>query len=190
MKQLKKLLLLTMALCLLISCGRSDKTSGGKSKLKKGKVEMVTLPFDVNALGNYTYVGSDTLPNPKCSEPLTAWRAIVDGNGTGTPIGDFKMHFDFCGDSLSNYGNTYAYLVASDGDTLFISCEGRVLEGRLDDHPVFVTSYWKDPFAILGGTGKYEEATGTAMTDDYNSSEDPNSHHHWTGTITMMKAKR
>ena len=91
---MKILLLLAAVLCMVISCGRSDKASKG-DKLKKGKVEMVTLPFDVIAIGNYTYVGPDTLPNPKCVEPLNIWRAIVDGKGTGTPVGDFAMHFDF-----------------------------------------------------------------------------------------------
>jgi hypothetical protein len=188
MKQLKKLLILTMALCLLISCGRTDKTSK-RDSLKKGKTEMVTLPFDVSAIGNYTYIGPDTLPNPKCTDPLSLWRAIVDGKGTGIPVGDFSVHFDFCGDSLSNYGNNEAYMALSVGDTLFVSGAGRVIEGRRDDHPAYVTSYWKDPFVILGGTGKYEGATGDIITDDYNSSEDPNSHHHWTGTITMAKKK-
>jgi hypothetical protein len=188
MKQLKKLLILTIALCLLISCGRSENTSKSNS-LKKGKTEMVTLPFDVTATCDYTYFGPDTLPNPKCTDALSAWRAIVDGKGTGTPVGDFSVHFDFCGDSLSNYGNTEAYMAFSDGDTLFVSGAGRVLDGRLDVHPAFVTSYWKDTYVILGGTGKYEGATGNIITDDYNSSEDPNSHHHWTGTITMAQEK-
>jgi hypothetical protein len=189
MKNVKTLLLLTTALCLMISCGRSDTTSKGDS-LKKGKAKMVTLPFDVTATCNYTYVGPDTLPVPKCVAPLNVWRAIVDGKGTGTPVGDFTVHFDFCGDSLSNYGNTEAYMALSDGDTLFVSGAGRVIEGRLDDHPAFVVSYWRDPFVILGGTGKYEGATGEIITDDYNSSEDPNSHHHWKGTITMKKGKQ
>ena len=148
---------------------------------------MVSLPFEVTALGNYVYFGPDTLPVPKCAEPLADWRVIVDGNGSGTPVGDFTIHFDFCGDSLSHYGNNYAYLLTTTGDTLFISCAGQVLDGRLDDHPDFVTSYWKDPFVITGGTGIYEGATGEGMTNDYNSSEDPYSHHHWVGTITMMK---
>ncbi|MBE0677296.1 MAG: hypothetical protein IH592_00890 [Bacteroidales bacterium] len=189
MKHLKTLLFLTAALCLIISCGRSDKSSK-KDSLKKGTVEMVTLPFDVNALGNYTYVGPDTLPNPKCAEPYAAWRALVDGKGTGTPVGDFTVHFDFCGDSLSNYGNCDAFMALSDGDTLFVTGAGRVMDGRLDDHPAYVVSYWRDPFVILGGTGKYQGATGDIITDDYNSSEDPNSHHHWKGTITMAKSKK
>jgi hypothetical protein len=189
MKNVKTLLLLTATLCMIISCGRSDTASKGDS-LKKGRAKMVTLPFDVTALGNYIYAGPDTLPVPKCVAPLNIWRAIVEGKGTGTPVGDFTMHFDFCGDSLSFYGNTEAYMALSDGDTLFISGAGRVMDGRLDDHPAFVVSYWRDPFVILGGTGKYDGAFGDIITDDYNSSEDLNSHHHWKGTITMKKGKQ
>ena len=70
-----------------------------------------------------------------------------------------------------------------------MSVEGAVLPGRLDDHPEEVVSYWRDPFVILGGTGRFEDASGGGMTDDYNSSEDNNSHHHWVGTITMKKGK-
>jgi hypothetical protein len=187
MKHLKTLILLTAVLCLIISCGRSDKTSKDKSKLKKGETEMVTLPFEITALGNYVYFGPDTLPDPKCGEPYAAWRVIVDGSGSGTPIGEFTMHFDFCGDEESKYGNNYGFLLNENGDTLFISCEGQVFDGRLDDHPEFVTSYWKDPFTLTGGSGVFEGASGSGTTDDYNSSEDPYSHHHWVGTITMMK---
>ena len=188
MKLLTSFSLVVFALTLVISCGGSDKTSR-KDSLKKGKTETVTVPFEVTATCNYTYVGSDTLPVPKCTEPLNTWRAIVDGEGTGTPVGDFAVHFDFCGDSAGNYGNCYAYMALSDGDTLFISAAGRVIDGRLDDHPSFVTSYWKDPVTILGGTGKYKEATGEIISDDYNSSEDPYSHHHWKGSITMISQK-
>jgi hypothetical protein len=189
MKYLKTIIALAVVLCLVISCGRSGASAKGEKKLKKGETEMVTVPFDVTATCNYTYVGPDTLPETKCTEPLNIWRAIVDGKGTGTPIGDFIVHFDFCGDSLSNYGNLEAFMALSDGDTLFVSAEGRVLDGKLEDHPDYVVSYWKDPFFIVGGTGKYEGATGEGMSDDYNSSEDPYSHHHWKGTITMKKGK-
>lgn len=188
MKSLKNILLFTPLLALLISCGRSVNSSGGDS-LKNGTAKMIIMPFDVTATGNYTYIGPDTMAVKKCVAPLNIWRAIVDGKGTGTPVGNFTVHFDFCGDSLSNYGNTQAYLALSDGDTLFVTGAGRVLDGRLDDHPAYVVSYWRDPFVILGGTGKYEGASGQIMSDDYNSSEDSFSHHHWKGTITMKKGK-
>jgi hypothetical protein len=182
MKTLKRFSLLMVALCLTLSflnCKGTKKSN-----------ETTTLPFKADFIGNYTYAGPDTLAVPKCVEPFTAWRAIVDGKGTGTELGNFTVHFDFCGDSLSNYGNAYAYMVGAEGDTLFVSCAGRVIEGRLEQHPAYVISYWKDPFIISGGTGKFKGATGEGTTDDYNSSEDPNSHHSWTGTITMVKEKK
>ena len=179
MKTLKNLFLVTVAFFLTLSFLNC---TGSKGKPKK-----VTLPFTADCLGEYTYVGPDTLPNPKCTGTFSAWRAIVDGKGTGTPLGEFTIHFDFCGDTLSNYGNLYAYIITADSDSLFINSSGRVLEGRLAEHPAYVTSYWRDTITILGGTGKYKGATGTLKTDDYNSSEDPNSHHHWKGTITLVK---
>ena len=178
MKTLQKLFLLITVLCLSLSFSNYNRS--------KDIPKTTTVPFKADFTGNYTFAGPDTLPNPKCVDPFTAWRAIVDGKGTGTPLGSFTIHFDFCGDAKSNYGNTYAYMVAADGDTLFVSCAGRVIDGRLEDHPAYVTSYWRDPFEFLGGTGKFMGATGGGTTDDYNSSEDPNSHHRWTGTITLV----
>ena len=180
MKKTKKAFQLTFLICiifLLINCNRQ--------KIPK----MVTVPFKADCTGEYKYAGPDTLPEPKCTGSLSLWRAIVDAKGTGDPVGNFTAHFDFCGDSLSNYGNAYAYIIDEKGDTLFMDASGQVLDGRLDEHPVFVTSYWRDTIRFTGGTGKYKGSTGSIVTDDFNSSKDPYSHHHWTGTITMLKEK-
>ncbi len=187
MKALKLLFLLFAVICMVLTCGKTDRNLKGDN-LKKGKVKMVTLPFEADFTGTYIYVGPDTLPDHKCGEPLSAWRAIVDCKGTGVPIGELTAHFDFCGDAESHYGNNHAYMFAG-GDTLFVACAGQVIDGRLEDHPACVTSYWRDPFTILGGTGQYYGASGSGMTDDYNSDLDPFSHHHWTGTITLVKGR-
>ena len=76
----------------------------------------------------------------KCTEPRNVWRAIVDCEGTSNLMGAVRVHFDFCGDEKGNYGNTYAYFVDKNFDTLFFSCEGTVVEGRLEEHPEFVVS--------------------------------------------------
>ena len=144
-----------------------------------------TVPFDVEFTGTYNLVEPDSL---LCGP---GWaHIIVDCSGTGTPLGNFTGHFDFCADWEEGYypgARIIAYMVAENGDTLFVKCEGQVLEGRLEDHPEYVVDYWRDPFEITGGTGKYEGATGEGMSDDYDSSEDENSHHHWKGTITMKR---
>jgi hypothetical protein len=149
--------------------------------------EVQTVPFTAELTGTYKYVGPDTLPEPKCTEPMNVWRALVEGEGTSDPFGKIIVHFDFCGDADGNYGNLEATLITENGDSLFLDGEGQVIEGRLDDHPEHVTSYWRDSFIISGGTGKYEGITGKCTTDDYNSSEDANSHHNWSGSISMKK---
>jgi hypothetical protein len=189
METLKRILLFMTGICLIIACSKSDQfwgdePLGNTMKGGHGQPIAVTVPFEINAVGNYTSREID----PTCG-PNYKKRIIVDGSGTGTHLGNFIIHFDFC-NGPNGYGNTVAYIVAANGDILYVSCKGKVLLGRLEDHPEYVISYWRDPFVILGGTGRFEGASGSGMTDDYNSSEDPYSHHHWRGTITMVKGKQ
>ena len=145
-----------------------------------------SVPFDAEFTGTYTAVYEDSL---ECGPG--GLHVIVDCSGTGTPLGSFTTHFDFCSDPEGYYPGKQmiAYMIDSNGDSLYIKCAGQVLPGRQPDHPEYVTSYWRDPFEILGGSGKFKDATGGGRTDDYNSSEDENSHHHWEGTITLAKEK-
>lgn len=142
------------------------------------------LPFEAEFTGTYTAFYPDSLV---CGPG--SMHVIVDCTGKNELLGAFTTHFDFCSDSLGYYPGPRmeACMVAESGDTIFIACAGQVLPGRLEDHPGHVTSYWRDPFEILGGTGKFEGATGSGLTDDYNSSEDQNSHHNWKGSITLVK---
>ena len=148
-----------------------------------------TVPFEAEFTGTYTHMMPDSV---RCG-PGPWFHVIVDCKGSNDLLGDFTTHFDFCADAQGYYPGIemIAYMIADNGDSLFITCiEGQVIEGKLDDHPDYVVEYWRDPFEILGGTGKFEGATGSGMTDDYNSVNDENSHHHWTGTITMAKQKK
>lgn len=189
MKNLRKLLILAFCISLSFACSDpgedlpNNLKSGHLGSDKDGDIKMVTVPFKVDYLGTYQNSG-------------TPGNVVVDGVGNGTHVGNSTIHFDFWilsvaagGDSVY-YGNTYAYIVAANGDSLFVSIEGAVVKPPLDDHPDYVVNYWRDPFKILDGTGRFEGATGGGWSDDYNSTEDINSHHHWEGTITMKKGKR
>uniref|UniRef100_UPI00321735C3 hypothetical protein n=1 Tax=uncultured Draconibacterium sp. TaxID=1573823 RepID=UPI00321735C3 len=145
-----------------------------------------TETFDAKFTGEYVriYTGVEVID---CADEYEC-RVVVDFEGTASQFGKVKGTFNFCACGPDGkYAPTDSYFVSSTGDSLFFTCHGNVIEGRLDDHPEFVTSYWRDPFVITGGTGRFEGATGGGTTDDYNSSEDPNSHHHWMGTITLKK---
>ncbi len=141
-------------------------------------------PFEATFTGEYAhiYTGDEVKNCPAGFE----CRVIVNFTGNATLLGEIKGTFNFCAcGPEGKYAPTDSYLISDKGDTLFFTCNGKVIEGRLDNHPEFVTSYWKDPFEFKGGTGKFEGASGGGTTDDYNSSEDPYSHHHWTGTIKL-----
>ena len=202
MKTLTKLLLAIACICLLSACSKSDilnddNSSDNDLKCAKIQPKMITLPFFVHYLGNYV----STEPDARCGDP-PYYRIINEGPGNGTFVGKSFIHFDFCfnmADPVSwPYGNDqpkdaqgkyFMYIVAANGDSLYINLAGHVIPGRLPDMPSYVIDYFKDPFEILGGTGRFKGATGHGMTDDYDSSLDPRTYHHWVGIITMLKGK-
>jgi hypothetical protein len=176
MKNLKWLACIAVAAALLAGCS--------KTEVAPNIGEDDTMVFSADFLGNYTYAG----PNAERCGSFPYIQIVVDGEGTGPQLENFTVHIDFCYDVVTGYySDTRAFMTAANGDILFVSCEGQVFDGRLEDHPEYVTSFFRDPFVILGGTGRYEGASGSGMTNDYNSSKDDYSHHHWEGTITLPK---
>ena len=174
---------------LVTGCTRSDDLEfDNATSSKKGVEKDLTMGFNLVFTGDYIYQG----PDAECGDFPPYVRVINEGEGTGTHFGKVKSYFDFCVDVRdSSYpnGRIIAYFEDENGDKLFVEVGGFVLGGRVPGMPSFATSYFKDPFVITGGTGRFEGATGQGMTNDYNSSKDPFSHHHWTGKITMKKAK-
>ena len=198
MKSVKKIFLFTAVVCLIISCSKSDSYFNDDANviLKKGKAEptTVTLPFKADFVNTYMYAGPEASCGEWDPEGGVMWGMVIgEGGGTCTHLGKFTHYFEFCCEFVSGIypgptGHMKAWFTAADGDVLYLSCAGQVLQGRLDYHPADVNSYFKDPFIILGGTGRFEGATGSGYTDDYNRDSYPeNSFHHWTGTITLVK---
>lgn len=143
-------------------------------------------PFEAHFTGEYTQV----LTGDKLTDCDTEFdcRVMVAFKGTSQQFGDFSGQFNFCAcGPEGKYAPTQSYMIFSAGDTLIISCHGKVVQGRTEQHAGYVTSYWQDPFVFKGGTGRFEGASGGGTTDDYNSSQDPNSHHRWVGNIVLKK---
>jgi len=196
MQTIYKTLLMTAVCCLVLSCSRYEGDEMNVT-LKKGNPESVkvTLPFKADFVGTYMYAG----PEATCGEwnpegGIMNGMVINEGGGTGTHLGKFTHYFEFCCEFVTGYypgGHMSAYFTAANGDILYVTCAGQVLNGRLDYHPADVNSYFKDPFVLIGGTGRFEGATGSGFTDDYNRDSYPeNSFHHWKGTITLVKGKQ
>ena len=189
---------------LLLSCQTDSEDNYTSTELKKSTLgstkdectKMVTVPFKADFIGAYQQVDQST---SRCFGTDYPYYVNVEFVGTGTHLGKFTGYFDFCAGGPDDpaiegedfmFEPTISEMVAANGDILYVSCWGSVVRGRTEDHPEHVVSYWRGPFEILGGTGRFEDATGSGMTDDYNSSLDrAHSFHHWKGTITMKKGK-
>lgn len=199
MKSLIKFSFILFAVLFISACEKADDTLiDNSNELKSAKTEYVTVPFRADFVGTYM---EGTGPNLMCGEwdPANGlfWGVVInEGGGNATHLGKFTHHFEFCcdfynGDYPGPTGHMDAWFIAANGDTLFVSVSGVVVNGRLDHHPEDVNSYFTDPWLILGGTGRFEGASGSGVTDDYNRDSYPdNSFHHWTGTITMKKGKK
>ncbi len=191
MKTFLKIFFFATLTGLLTGCNKTGEFFENETpELKKAQVE-VTVPFKADFVGNY--LPTSGVDVEMCGDyPMI--RIFNEGGGTGTHLGKFTHYFDFCVNNETGeypFGHIEAYFVAANGDKLFVSVAGQVLNGKLDYHPEDVNSYFKDPFVILGGTGKFEGATGNGWTDDYNRDSYPdNSFHHWTGEITLVKGKK
>jgi hypothetical protein len=193
MKKLNYVLLLSFVFLLFAGCSKLEiqpdpLNSADESALKSAETKNVTMGFNIVFTGNYDFAG----PSVICGDYPPMVRIINTGEGTGTHFGHLTSYFDFCvDDDDSSYPNDHiiAYFEDENGDRLDVTVAGFVLPGRVPGMPNFAISYFKDPFVIIGGTGRFEGATGSGMTNDYNSSKDPYSHHHWTGKITLVKGR-
>ncbi|MBT8287180.1 MAG: hypothetical protein HKN00_05900 [Flavobacteriaceae bacterium] len=187
MKALVKIFFFMAVLSLVAGCEKTEPIEFEQSTSLETKAPTGRpIGFNVVMTGNYDYVG----PSDICGDFPPYARVINSGEGTGSHLGHFTHYFDFCFDTTDgSYPEDYieGYFEDENGDRLFVEVAGFVIPGRLPGMPNFAVSYFKDPWVIIGGTGRFEGATGYGMTNDYNSAKDPYSHHNWKGRIILQE---
>lgn len=128
-----------------------------------------TVPFKAKYDAHVVAVG----PGLGCDA-----RLFLEGAGTGTHLGNFTITLGFCGRADGTLDTGTGTFVAANGDLLYITFHG-VSDGG---HPILhFTSY----VTFVGGTGRFEGATGTATVNgifDANTGAGPAD---WDGVITF-----
>ena len=124
------------------------------------------------------------------------------GEGTATHLGKITAELFFCGNGL-DYKNGEGVFVAANGDELYVTAPapdeiGHVLPLPYVD-PLY-EFYFQDPFTFVGGTGRFEGASGGGFMDSYVDlfvDGDPDqfidehqTDHVWTGTLILPKRRR
>jgi hypothetical protein len=128
-----------------------------------------TVPFKAHYEAGIVGVG----PGPGCDA-----RLFLEGAGTGTYLGNFSITLGFCGRADGTLDTGTGTFVAANGDLLYITFHG-VGDGG---HPVLhFTSY----VTFVGGTGRFEGATGTATVQGIFDATTGSGPADWDGMITF-----
>lgn len=175
---------------------KKDQTETFNSKSSKS----ITVPFKATF---YTIKDNDYTDEEFCSEdPYLALNHQV-GKGYGTHLGGFDIIITFCGAGF-DYKNGTGSFIAANGDELYVQIPSEGEIGHVmfipEGHPLFGSeyeAYFEDPFSIIGGTGRFEGATGEGMTssfvdlfNDEGFIPEHRTDHNWTGTLTFNPGSR
>jgi hypothetical protein len=197
MKTQLRFLMFLAAFCLVFACSKTydDPRPDPTPTL----AETVTLPFGAIFKGaalpfnqNGTLGGGTGISKQNTGNCGDGYKTLAEsGNGTAAYSGKITFSSVFClsnGDILP----TSSYFQAADGSILNVAYSGKTCGGCCTDnvHPSTEICCWMINFTILGGTGKFEGATGSGSTNDYIDKvfeEGYNSHHSWKGTITIPR---
>jgi len=193
MRQIKRFLFLLAGACLMIACSKSDSLVNGDDEnvnLKKGGADptTVTVPFK----SDFTVWDHSDYTDPGCGGfPVLV--LTMDGEGTATHLGQFTSHWTFCCDVTTGYYyNTIAVFTAANGDELYISIpEGYIIPNDGDNSDYYETKF-NDPMYFVGGTGRFEGASGSGMTNAFvhNNPDDWHTDFFGTGTLILVKGKK
>lgn len=145
---------------------------------KDDEPEFQTLAFEATFFTDLASLGPDSV---SCTAPY-GFLNVQEGSGSETTIGNFTTTITFCVNPATfEYVNSESSFIDANGDELFIDVNGQVV-------PTTEPGYdleFKDPFTITGGTGRFEGASGSGMTNSFVNSTTQRTDHVWNGTITI-----
>jgi len=200
MKTLKRLLFLFAAISLLISCSKSDDIFlnddpiEGNLKSAKNEPVMVSVPFKAD----FSVWDHSDYTDRSCGESPVYFLTMV-GDGQITHLGKMTTRMTFCCDnSTGYYYDTDIIFIAANGDELYASVpEGQIFPNE-EDNSSYYQAKFSDPMFFTGGTGRFEGASGEALSNAYvhNDEDGPEGPDVWrtdffsTGTLVLVKGKR
>ncbi len=166
------IILLSLALIIALSIGCCDEDGP----------QFETIDFNATFFTDQISLVPDSTGS-RCAPPYVVVNTQA-GSGSEPTIGNFTTSMTFCVNPNNfEYTDINAVMAAEDGDKLFLGGGGQVI-------PTTEPGYdfeFKDPFTIVGGTGRFEGATGSGMTDSYHKAAIGRTDHIWSGTITLKK---
>lgn len=156
METIKRLLLLTTCISLLITCTPYD-------IFRDDDYVTVTIPLEADfSVWNHT----DWTDN-RCGD-YPNFFFTVEGDGQILNLGNITTRMTFCVNiDTGYYYDTVGSFVFDNGDKLFYEIpKGQIMPNEGDDSNYY-QSIFDDLMIFTGGTGRFESASGDAMSNAF-----------------------
>jgi hypothetical protein len=149
----------------------------------------VTVPFK----GDFSVWNESDYSDDRCGGYPVFFLTMV-GHGNATHLGKMGVRMTFCCNFATGaYWDTEATFVAANGDELWLTIpQGQILPNFGDNADYYQTRF-DDPMPIVGGTGRFQGATGYMTTNAWVHNNLPTE---WRtdffpkGTLTMVQGKK
>ncbi len=191
MKTLVKIFFLMAVISLVAGCNKTDEFFENDSiELKSAQPHEVSVPFKAD----FTVWNFTDYTDRNCGEP-PIFTLTMKGRGNINHMGKITTEFTFCcNTSNGSYWDTNCKFVAANGDELYATIPtGQILPND-DENSDYYQTYFNDKMFFTGGTGRFEGASGEAMTNAFvhNDPVPENWHTDFfgTGVLTLVKGKK
>jgi len=164
-----KILPLTILMLMLFACQNTSDdfleidTTNTLLKENSAKSIFVDVPFKAD----FSEWNESDYTDDRCGGYPNFFLTMI-GYGNIAHLGNTDVTFTFCCDvSTGAYYDTNVIFVAANGDELYAEVPiGQIVPNEEDNSDYYQTRF-NDPMYFVGGTGRFEDASGEAMTHAY-----------------------
>ena len=122
---------------------------------------------------------------------------VQDGSGEATHLGRFDVHITFCmdvtdfadgkieGEESLPYDRGVGVFIAANGDELYFTISGEVVATEKPGYQLEFADAW----IVTGGTGRFEGATGSGVTESYVNTAARQTDHVWTAELKLPRGR-
>lgn len=170
-KTMKKIFIALISLLLAGACSEAPEDefagylkSGDLGADKNNEAKMVTVPFKA-----HFSVWRDLPPGEGEACEEGTFRETMVGHGEMTHLGEMTTYMSFC---VNPTNGMYAFtklgkFIAANGDELYFDVPAGQVLPNMGDNNDFYMLHFDDMLYFIGGTGRFEDATGTATTNAF-----------------------
>lgn len=164
MKTLLEIFFLMAVISLTAGCNKTEDIQNDHSaQLKSAQLVTVEIPFKAD----FT-VWNKSNPADDFCEGQGFYSATMIGYGNITHLGYTTTKFTFCNNlKTGEYWNTDVVFTAANGDELYATIPVGLIIPNDEENAAHYRTRFNDKMYFTGGTGRFEGASGEAMTNAY-----------------------